>query len=159
MFKCNKLLVLCFLNENMKTVLVEIPKCLIEVISTDFLLYLNIFSNFGGKRFPLDCEGPAFAPAEVPQGLWETWLLMVARYCQYRSFFSLLQAEGPELEDWAVGARERCWSIHVCRYMFSPALLLLDNAFRLYLAVSFSSESPSLLQRNSRQLIKIGESH
>lgn len=159
MFKCEELLVLCFLNENMKIVLVEIPKCLTEVFSTDFLLYLNIFSNSGGKRFPLDCEGPAFAPAEVPQGLWETRLLMVARYCQYRSFFSLLQPEGPELEDWAVGARDRCSSINLSRYMFSPALLLLDTAFRLYLAASFSSESPSLLQRNSWQLIKIWESH
>lgn len=65
--KCEELLALCYLNENMKIGLTEIP--MYVVISIDFLLYFNIFLNFGGKRFPLDCEGPAFPPGEIPQGL------------------------------------------------------------------------------------------
>lgn len=69
MLKREEVLALCYLNKNMKIGLIEIPQCLVKGISIDCLLYLNIFLNFGEKRFPLDCEGPAFAPDEVPQSL------------------------------------------------------------------------------------------
>lgn len=81
MFKHEELLAPCYLHENIEIVLIEIPKCLVEVFSIECLLYLNVFLNFGGKRFPLDCEGPSFPPSEVSQGLREALLLTAASYC------------------------------------------------------------------------------
>jgi len=46
MFRCEELLAPCCSNENMKTLLVKIPKCKVDVISIDFLLYLNAFLKF-----------------------------------------------------------------------------------------------------------------
>jgi len=47
MFRCEDLLAPCSSNENMKILLMNIPKCKVDVISIDFLFYLNAFLNSG----------------------------------------------------------------------------------------------------------------
>lgn len=51
MLKCEELLVLCYLNANGEIVLIETSKCLGEVISIEFLLYLNTF-KFRREKIP-----------------------------------------------------------------------------------------------------------